>query len=72
MYGLIFMHFICIVLVLAVRGYITGSTSTSLWTVYNKGVRNYCGNDLPDGKSVEIAWLISICISVVKVAVDVF
>nr|GMC48254.1 phosphoribosylaminoimidazole-succinocarboxamide synthase, chloroplastic [Ipomoea batatas] len=32
-----------------VRGYVTGSTDTSLWTVYNKGVRNYCGNALPDG-----------------------
>ncbi|TVU09891.1 hypothetical protein EJB05_43390, partial [Eragrostis curvula] len=32
-----------------VRGYVTGSTDTSLWTVYNKGVRNYCGNDLSDG-----------------------
>ncbi len=32
-----------------VRGYITGTTSTSLWTQYNKGVRNYCGNDLPEG-----------------------
>jgi len=32
-----------------VRGYITGSTSTSLWTVYNKGDREYCGNILPDG-----------------------
>lgn len=28
----------------------TGSTSTSLWTVYDKGVRNYCGNVLPEGK----------------------
>ena len=27
----------------------TGSTSTSLWTVYNQGLRNYCGNDLPEG-----------------------
>lgn len=27
----------------------TGSTDTSLWTVYKKGVRNYCGNVLPDG-----------------------
>lgn len=27
----------------------TGSTDTSLWTVYNKGVRNYCGNELSDG-----------------------
>ena len=32
-----------------VRGYITGSTSTSLWTHYNKGVRNYCGIDFPEG-----------------------
>ncbi len=32
-----------------VRGYITGSTSTSLWTVYNNGNREYCGNILPEG-----------------------
>ena len=32
-----------------VRGYITGSTSTSLWTVYNNGDREYCGNILPEG-----------------------
>jgi phosphoribosylaminoimidazole-succinocarboxamide synthase len=32
-----------------VRGYITGSTSTSLWTVYNQGHREYCGNTLPEG-----------------------
>ncbi|ONI35256.1 hypothetical protein PRUPE_1G526100 [Prunus persica] len=32
-----------------VRGFVTGSTDTSLWTVYNNGVRNYCGNALPDG-----------------------
>ena len=32
-----------------VRGYITGSTSTSLWTVYNNGDREYCGNFLPEG-----------------------
>ena len=32
-----------------VRGYITGTTSTSLWTVYNNGSRNYCGIDLPEG-----------------------
>ncbi|GJN25808.1 hypothetical protein PR202_gb13686 [Eleusine coracana subsp. coracana] len=32
-----------------VRGYVTGSTDTSLWTVYNKGLRNYCGNALPNG-----------------------
>ena len=31
------------------RGYITGTTSTSLWTVYQSGRRDYCGIDLPDG-----------------------
>lgn len=31
-----------------VRGYITGTTSTSLWTQYKNGVRNYCGNALPE------------------------
>lgn len=32
-----------------VRGYITGTTSTSLWTQYNNGVRNYCGINFPEG-----------------------
>lgn len=32
-----------------VRGYITGTTSTSLWTQYNKGVRQYCGLSFPEG-----------------------
>ncbi|KAG1342300.1 hypothetical protein COCNU_05G005290 [Cocos nucifera] len=32
-----------------VRGFVSGSTDTSLWTVYSKGVRNYCGNVLPEG-----------------------
>ena len=32
-----------------VRGYITGTTETSLWTVYNNGDREYCGNSLPEG-----------------------
>jgi phosphoribosylaminoimidazole-succinocarboxamide synthase len=31
-----------------VRGYITGTTSTSLWTQYNKGVRVYCGLSFPE------------------------
>lgn len=31
------------------RGYLTGSTDTSAWTQYAKGVRNVCGNILPDG-----------------------
>ena len=32
-----------------VRGYMTGSTSTSIWAHYQNGSRNYCGNELPDG-----------------------
>ncbi len=31
------------------RGYLTGSTSTSAWTQYEKGRRVICGNVLPDG-----------------------
>lgn len=32
-----------------VRGYITGTTKTSLWTVYNSGKREYCGTTFSDG-----------------------
>ena len=32
-----------------VRGYVTGSSSTSLWTIYNRGDREYCGITFPDG-----------------------
>jgi len=32
-----------------VRGFLTGSTDTSLWTHYNRGERSYCGNDFRDG-----------------------
>jgi len=32
-----------------VRGYMTGSTDTSIWTQYQNGSRNYCGNTLPEG-----------------------
>jgi phosphoribosylaminoimidazole-succinocarboxamide synthase len=31
------------------RGYMTGSTSTSMWMNYSKGCRDYCGHKLPDG-----------------------
>ena len=34
---------------IVVRQYLTGSTDTSIWTNYAKGVRNFCGIDLPDG-----------------------
>jgi len=32
-----------------VRGYVTGTTNTALWTVYKNGAREYCGNVLPEG-----------------------
>ena len=31
------------------RAYLTGVTSTSIWTHYAKGARTFCGHDLPDG-----------------------
>ena len=31
------------------RGYLTGSSSTSIWTAYESGLREYCGHSLPDG-----------------------
>lgn len=34
---------------MVVRGYLTGVTSTSVWKHYEKGVRNFCGNPLPEG-----------------------
>lgn len=34
---------------IVVRGYLTGSTGTSAWVNYNKGIRNFCGNVLPEG-----------------------
>jgi phosphoribosylaminoimidazole-succinocarboxamide synthase len=33
------------------RGYITGTTNTSLWTQYKAGVRTYCGITFPEGLS---------------------
>ena len=32
-----------------VRGYISGTTGTSLWTQYQNGVRTYCGITFPEG-----------------------
>jgi len=32
-----------------VRGYMTGSTDTSIWTQYAKGARSFCGHELPEG-----------------------
>ncbi len=32
-----------------VRGYLTGSTDTSIWSAYARGERTYCGHRLPEG-----------------------
>lgn len=34
---------------IVVRAYLTGSTDTSAWTHYERGVRDFCGHRLPDG-----------------------
>jgi phosphoribosylaminoimidazole-succinocarboxamide synthase len=34
---------------MVVRAYVTGVTSTSIWTHYAAGKRDFCGNRLPDG-----------------------
>jgi phosphoribosylaminoimidazole-succinocarboxamide synthase len=34
---------------MVVRGYLTGSSSTSIWTHYARGARDYCGHVLPEG-----------------------
>lgn len=34
---------------MVVRGYITGVTTTSAWHNYERGIRNFCGNILPNG-----------------------
>jgi len=34
---------------IVVRAYVTGITKTSLWFNYQQGIRNYCGNVLPEG-----------------------
>ena len=34
---------------IVVRAYLTGSTETSVWTHYSRGVRQFCGLNLPDG-----------------------
>jgi phosphoribosylaminoimidazole-succinocarboxamide synthase len=34
---------------IVVRAYLTGSSKTAVWVNYNDGIRDYCGNTLPDG-----------------------
>lgn len=34
---------------MVVRGFMTGSTTTSVWHHYKNGVRDFCGNALPEG-----------------------
>nr|MDJ0785233.1 phosphoribosylaminoimidazolesuccinocarboxamide synthase [Myxococcota bacterium] len=33
------------------RGYLTGVSNTSIWTAYERGERQYCGHQLPEGMS---------------------
>ena len=40
-----------------VRGFLTGVTSTSVWTAYKKGEREFCGNNLPEGMVKNQAFL---------------
>jgi phosphoribosylaminoimidazole-succinocarboxamide synthase len=34
---------------MVLRAYLTGTTSTSIWVHYERGVREFCGHRLPDG-----------------------
>ena len=34
---------------MVVRGYLTGVTTTSSWYNYERGIRNFCGNVMPEG-----------------------
>lgn len=34
---------------IVVRGYLTGSTNTSIWRAYERGERTFCGHALPEG-----------------------
>ncbi len=34
---------------MVVRGYLTGSSSTSIWRAYERGERTFCGHALPEG-----------------------
>jgi phosphoribosylaminoimidazole-succinocarboxamide synthase len=34
---------------MVVRAYLTGTTSTSIWIHYEKGAREFCGHQLPEG-----------------------
>jgi phosphoribosylaminoimidazole-succinocarboxamide synthase len=34
---------------MVVRAYLTGTTSTSIWVHYERGAREFCGHQLPDG-----------------------
>jgi phosphoribosylaminoimidazole-succinocarboxamide synthase len=34
---------------MVMRGYLTGSSATSIWRAYERGERTFCGHPLPDG-----------------------
>lgn len=49
-----------------VRGYLTGTTSTSIWVHYAAGARAYCGHALPDGMRKNQALPAVICTPTTK------
>jgi phosphoribosylaminoimidazole-succinocarboxamide synthase len=51
-----------------VRAYLSGSTSTSAWTNYNNGMRNFCGNTLLDGMKKNQAFVAPILTPTTKSA----
>lgn len=53
---------------MVVRGYITGSTTTSLWYNYEKGVRSMGGNILPEGLKKNVKLLHPIITPTTKAA----
>lgn len=56
---------------MVVRGFMTGSTETSLWTHYKNGSRDYCGNILSDGMIKNQRLPNNICTPTTKGVVDV-
>ena len=51
-----------------IRGYLTGSSSTSAWTLYEQGAREMCGNILPEGMQKDEKFLEPIITPTTKAA----
>ncbi len=54
---------------MVVRGYLTGQSNTSAWTHYERGVREFCGNQLPDGMRKDQAFASPIVTPSTKAAI---